>query len=232
MFETTYTCWMWLWHISSPIIKAHEEWRPDCEGAVYPLQLLTDHQHPNNSLPKMLLNWRQAQCSEFLTRFEYRIVYRVGKSNRNVDALKQSPGDLPDRRDERLENMEQVVLKPQNLLEQLHLLADGQPFQNSPSLSERMTEAYGTDPLPRKILEAIRVGTSSTLLHIPQCIEQERRKWYRGKLYAPGNVALRLLLLQEHDETVPAGIQYKQIILTFSMDSVIGMKCERRLITM
>jgi len=38
------------------IIKALEEWRPECEEAVYPLQLLTDHKNLEYFMTKKLLN--------------------------------------------------------------------------------------------------------------------------------------------------------------------------------
>jgi len=57
------------------IIKALEEWRPECEGAAYPLQLITDHKNLEYFMTKKLLNRRQARWSEFLTRFDYKIVY-------------------------------------------------------------------------------------------------------------------------------------------------------------
>jgi len=91
------------------IIKALEEWRPECEGAAYPLQLITDHKNLEYFMTKKLLNRRQARWSEFLTRFDFKIVYRPGKSNGKADALTRRPGDLPEGGDERLKNMEQVV---------------------------------------------------------------------------------------------------------------------------
>jgi hypothetical protein len=57
------------------IIKALEEWRPECEGAAYPLQLITDHKILEYFMTKKLLNRRQARWSEFLTLFDYEIVY-------------------------------------------------------------------------------------------------------------------------------------------------------------
>jgi hypothetical protein len=57
------------------IIKALEEWRPECEGATYPLQLITDHKNLEYFMTKKLLNRRQARWSEFLTQFDYKIVY-------------------------------------------------------------------------------------------------------------------------------------------------------------
>ena len=56
------------------IIKALEEWRPECEGATYPLQLITDHKNLEYSMKKKLLNQRQARWSEFSTRFDYEIL--------------------------------------------------------------------------------------------------------------------------------------------------------------
>jgi hypothetical protein len=49
------------------------------------------------------------------------MVYQPGKSNGKVDTLPRRPEDLPEWGDERLKNMEQVVLKPHNLPEQLDI---------------------------------------------------------------------------------------------------------------
>jgi len=77
------------------IIKALEEWRPECEGAEHTLQLITVHKNLEYFMTKKLLNRRQARWAQFLSRFDYAIVYRPGKSNGKADALTRSPGDLP-----------------------------------------------------------------------------------------------------------------------------------------
>jgi hypothetical protein len=38
------------------IIKAIEEWKPECERATYPLQLITDHKNLEYFMTKKLLN--------------------------------------------------------------------------------------------------------------------------------------------------------------------------------
>ena len=118
------------------IIKALEEWRPECEGAVYPLQLITDHKNLEYFMTKKLLNRRQAWYSQFSTRFDYEIVYRPGKLNEKADASTRMPRDLPEGGDERLRNMEQVVLKPQDLSEQLRISANEIPAQESSSIAD------------------------------------------------------------------------------------------------
>jgi len=61
--------------------KELEEWRPECEGAAYPLQLSMDHTNLDYVMTKMVLHRRQARWSECLTQFDYQIVYWGGKSN-------------------------------------------------------------------------------------------------------------------------------------------------------
>jgi hypothetical protein len=140
-----------------------------------------------------------------LTRFDYEIFYRPGKSNGKADALTTRPGDLPEGGDERLKNMEQVVLKPHNLLEQLRISANETPGQGVPLISDLFTQAYSTDPLPNRILEAIRQGGSLKEITVAECTEQEGKVWYRGKCYVPEGDQLRLRLIQEHHDTALAG---------------------------
>ena len=123
------------------VIKALKEWRPKCGGAAYPLQLLTDHKNLQVFIAETLLNRRQARWSKCSTRFDYQIVYRAGKLNGKLDALTRRPGDLPEGGDDRLKNMEQVVLNPENLPKHLCLLADSLPIQRRPSISDVMADA-------------------------------------------------------------------------------------------
>jgi hypothetical protein len=125
--------------------------------------------------------------------------------NGKADALTRRPGDLPERVDERLKNMEQVVQKSHNLPEQLRISANDMPEQEVPLISDLFAEAYRDDPLPDKILEAIRQGGSLRDITVPECREQEGRVWYRGRYYVPEGDQLRLRLIQEHHDTALAG---------------------------
>jgi len=62
-----------------------------------------------------LLNRQQARWSEFLSRFDFRIVYRPRKAGGKPDALTRRSGNLPKVRDERLLANQQAVLKPHNV---------------------------------------------------------------------------------------------------------------------
>jgi len=60
------------------IIKVVEEWRPEYDRALYPPLLLTVHKNLAYIITKKLLIWRKAQLSEYLSRFDYKFVYRPG----------------------------------------------------------------------------------------------------------------------------------------------------------
>jgi len=101
--------------------------------------------------------------------------------------------------------MEQVLLKPQNLPEQLRLLADRPPTQGCPSIPDLLTKAYQTDPLPGKLLEGIRMNSGLQELTVVECTEENGRLSYRGNLYVPDNDELCLSIIQNDRDTALAG---------------------------
>jgi hypothetical protein len=185
------------------IIKALEEWRPECEGAEHTLQLITDHKNLEYFMSKRLLNRRQARWAQFLSRFDYEISYRPGKSNGKADALTRRPGDLPEGGDERLKTMEQVVLKPENLPEQLRILAND--LKEIRPIQEQLGNAVREDDFVQRVLAAVRKGTSMKEITVAECLEQDGRLFYRGKQYVPEVSELQLRLIKEHHDTPLAG---------------------------
>jgi hypothetical protein len=87
--------------------------------------------------------------------------------------------------DERLKNKEQVVLKPHNLLKQLRILANDVLEQEYPLVMDLLNQAYQKDPLPIKILEALREGGSLKEITVAECTEQDGYVQYPGKRYVP-----------------------------------------------
>jgi hypothetical protein len=101
--------------------------------------------------------------------------------------------------------MEQVVLKAYNLPEQLRISANDLPGQETSSISDLFVHGYMDDPLPYKILKAIRQGDSLKDITVAECTEQEGQVWFRGKRYVPQGNHLRLRLIQEYHGTILAG---------------------------
>jgi hypothetical protein len=171
------------------IIKALEEWSPECEGAEHTLQLITVHKNLEYFMSKKLLNRRQARWAQFLSRFDYEIVYRPGKSNGKADALTRRPGDLPEGGDERLKTMEQVVLKPENHPEQLRILVND--LKKACSMQDQLANATKGDDLAQTILNAVRKGSSMKEITVAECSEQDGQLFYRGKRYVPEDPELQ-----------------------------------------
>ena len=97
------------------IVRCFEEWRPELEGAPSPVKVITDHRNLEYFMTTKLLNRRQARWSEFLSRFNFKIVFRPGHQGSKPDALTRRSADLPREGDTRLEQQSQTVLKRENL---------------------------------------------------------------------------------------------------------------------
>ena len=100
-----------------------------------------------------------------------------------------------------------MVLKLQNLPEQLRLLAHTPPPKGRPFISDLMTKVYETDLLPGKQLEAIWMKNGLQEITIAECIEDGGRIRYRGNLSVTDKDKLRLRIIQEHLVTPLAGHQ-------------------------
>jgi len=95
------------------------------------------------------------------------------------------------------------VLKPQNVPEQLRILAND--LTNACSVQEQLRKASKQDDLTGRILEAVRQGTSMRDITVAECSEREGQLYYRGRRYVPENPELQLCLIKEHHDTQLAG---------------------------
>ncbi|KAL0934452.1 reverse transcriptase domain protein [Colletotrichum truncatum] len=73
------------------IIEAFKEWRPQLSGTKYEVKVYTDHKNLAHFTTSKDLNKRQIRWSEFLSEFNFRIIYRKGKENGRADALSRRP---------------------------------------------------------------------------------------------------------------------------------------------
>jgi hypothetical protein len=106
------------------IVTAFEEWRPELEGALYLIPVLCYYKNLEYFMLTKLLNCCQTWWAEYLSCFKFKIVYYPGKAGGKPDTLTHRLGDLADRGDEYLIEQQKVVLKPQNLLDNLCLSAN------------------------------------------------------------------------------------------------------------
>jgi len=103
------------------IIHTLEEWRHFLEGAQHPVEIWTDHKNLEYFMTAKKLNRRQAHWSLYLARFNFKLIYRPGRSMGKPDALSQKL----DHGKGTSNNEDVVLLRPELIvvraLEGLHL---------------------------------------------------------------------------------------------------------------
>ena len=97
------------------IICAFEEWWPELESSAFSLKVITDHQNLEYFMLIKQLFCCQIWWSEFLSRFNFKIVYWSEKQGAKPDALTRWSEDLSKEEDVCLQQQSQVVLKLHNL---------------------------------------------------------------------------------------------------------------------
>ena len=89
----------------------------ELRSSLHPIRVLSDHKNLEYFMSTKLLSCHRAHWSEFLSQFNFRIIYWPGKAGRKPDALTRWSGDLPKEGDECTAFQCQVVLKPHNLID-------------------------------------------------------------------------------------------------------------------
>jgi hypothetical protein len=84
--------------------------------------------------------------------------------------------------------MEQVVLTPENLPQQLRILAND--LKEIRPIQEQLGNAMREDDLAQRILEAVRKDTSMKEITLAECSEQDGKLFFRGKQYVPEDLEL------------------------------------------
>jgi len=77
------------------IVRAFEEWYAELQSVENPILVLTDHKNLEYFLTTKLLNHRQVRLAQFLSQFNFKIVYHPGKAGVKLDSLTRRSGDLP-----------------------------------------------------------------------------------------------------------------------------------------
>jgi hypothetical protein len=140
------------------IVWAFEEWRPELEGALYPIQVLSDYKNLEYFMSTKLLNCHQTHWAEYLSYFNFKIVYHPGKAGGKPDALTHRSGDLPEGGDKCLVEQQKAVLKPHNLPDELQISAILSPSNTQLPLDRELAKATANDTFAQNILSMLRDG--------------------------------------------------------------------------
>jgi hypothetical protein len=187
------------------IICAFEEWRPQLQSVINPIHVLSNHKNLEYFTTMKLLNRRQARWSQFLSQFNFKIVYHPGTTGGKPDALTRQSGDLPEEGDDHSLENQTTIIKAENILYALAATFSDQP-DTSPRLSQLFHRAYDTDPFPNKVLEMLKDGTNQCKdITFAECEEHNNLLLYRWQIWVPDYKPLKLHLMQQHYDTLTPG---------------------------
>jgi RNase H-like domain found in reverse transcriptase/Reverse transcriptase (RNA-dependent DNA polymerase)/Integrase zinc binding domain len=216
------------------IIKALEEWRPELQGTQEPFEVITDHKNLEYFTTTKALNQRQVRWSEFLSGFNFRIVYRPGTKAVRPDALSRRSEDRPKRadiNDDRIKNRQRTIL-PEHIFdpealaeltreinEEVDLAAAPidviMPAMDKP-IDELIDRAYENSEMAQDMLTALRDASTrrrwpkkwrkELRVAMADCAVIGNRIYYRGKLFIPPNdQELKTQVIYRTHSTGPAG---------------------------
>ena len=108
------------------------------------------------------LSRHQARWSEYLSRFNFKIVYQPENMNTKTDTLTRRSGDLSPNEDERVFQQSGVVLKPDHFLEAHTSNITFDPTLDEPISELRLSEIYDNDfqYLESKVIQSTPLSPS------------------------------------------------------------------------
>ena len=149
------------------IIRCFEQWRPELEGATFPIEVLSDHKNLQYFCTTKQLSHRQARWSEYLSRFRFTINYRPGKKGQKPDALTRRSQDQP-AQDEARAYRRQTLLRPE-MFQELRPVDTEDP-QNDRSISQWVDDLYDQDGFIQETMSLIRNGARrSKKISLSEC---------------------------------------------------------------
>ena len=177
------------------IIRALEDWRHFLEGL--PFEIISDHKNLEYWRTAKDLTRRQARWALWLSRFDFILTHKPGKTNTQADPLSRMSSHAVSDADD---NVGQIVLKP----ERFARLAATHVF-TSP-LEERIRECSERESEVVKNLETLaKMGPRKLANGLLDWEEVDGLVYHQGRLYVPNNTELRAEVIKTCHDALTAG---------------------------
>jgi hypothetical protein len=185
------------------IIRAFEEWHPELQSIINPIRVLSKHKDLEYFIITKLLNRHQAHWSQFLSQFNFKIVYRPSTASGKLDALSHRSRDLPKAGDNHSLENQTTIIKRKNIIQ---LSAMATPTLASPVLAQLFTDGYNEDPFPNKILKLLQDGAKHCReISLAEYNKHNNLLHYCQRIWVLNYEPLKLHLLQQHHDIPAAG---------------------------
>jgi hypothetical protein len=164
------------------IIRALEEWRHYLKGAKHSIEILTDHKNLEYFCVAQKLNRRQVRWSLYLSRFDFTLHHRPGKSMGKPDALLRCADHGSGSND----NSNLTLLGP--ALFRIHTLSglaiEGEEKTIATDIRRSLRDGNLEEPVAKAVRE-LRMDKTRGMVKSTEWMEQEGLLMFRGKIYIP-----------------------------------------------
>jgi len=182
-------------------MRALEAWRHYLEGAELQFEIWTDHRNLEYFMEAKKLNRRQARWALYLSRFDFKLVHKPGPTMGKADALSRRADH---KKGVEHDNKNVTLLKPEffkvHALRQGHLLIEG----HEESILSKIRKSKDLDESVVKAVEELK-KSSTKQLRSEEWSEEQGLVLFRGKVYVPKDIKLRLEIIKLHHDTPIAG---------------------------
>ena len=185
------------------IIRGLEEYRHYLEGHPEKFEIWSDHQNLTYFRSAQKLSRRQARWALYLTRFNYSLHHKPGKTMQAEDPLSRRPDH---EEGVNLDNNNQILLKPEffaiHAIEAIH----DSPVNDDQILRE-VKEALLDDTVTKDYKKLLDSGPREFKKSLQEWNYENGLLFYRGKIYIPKSTDdhLRRRIVQIHHDLPSAG---------------------------
>ena len=174
------------------VIRALAEWRYLLEGATHTVDIYNDHRNLTYFMQAQNLNRRQARWSLYLSRFNFIMHHRPGKSSGKPDALSRRADHQIDQPD----NQGQTLLSPS----MFEVRATGGVVLRTSDTEFMQRIKKGTAMLKESEIEALKKGSTQE-----EWKEGDGIIVIKGRIYVPQDSQLRHDIVHAHHDSPVAG---------------------------
>src|SRR6202142_2889285 len=190
------------WRLKKAIVRALEEWRHYLEGARHPIEVWTDHKNLEYFRTAQKLNRRQARWSLYLSRFDFTLHHKPGKSMGKPDALSRRVDHGSGKED----NRDITLLSPD--LFRIQALAGVDLVGEERELLKEVRRGLRDDEQEEVVAKAakeLKRDKGRGLVRSAEWSERDGLLLYRGKIYVPKDRDLRRRIVEQHHDSRVTG---------------------------
>ena len=192
------------------IIQAFKEWKRYMRGSHRPVQVFTNYKNLVTFMMTNDLSERQGRWQEFLSQYNFRIIYRSGKEGRKPDTLTRRPGDIPTTEEKKGGRRREILLpkevywdipKDEDIkFEEMELAEFRDKDQGS------IRKVYEKDEEAQAIKKNLDNDVKEMKgVALGLCEWKDEHQWYKGRIWIPNDEELRTSIIWKNEDGPLAG---------------------------